>query len=157
MADERTRALSLAFVALLGLSGCGSKPPPPTMLDGTIATSDDVNPDPSGGASPVVVRLYELKSQTGFAGADFFALWDKDQATLGADMKAKDEYHMTPTESRKISKTLDPDTHIIGVIVGYRNIDGATWRATGPVTANHVNAMTVRVGRNAVALSIAAQ
>jgi type VI secretion system FHA domain protein len=63
--------VGLACVLLsLGLGGCGmfgTEPEPePTVVHLTIVASDDVNPDPQGRASPLVVEIYRLTSTGAF-------------------------------------------------------------------------------------------
>jgi type VI secretion system protein VasD len=118
-----------------GLVACKSKPPkpppppPPVILSLSLAATADANPDSQGRPSPVVVRLYELKDNAAFADADIYALFDKEQATLGAALIAREEYELAPGETR--AKELRPplDAHFIGVVAAYRDIRNAQWRA----------------------------
>src|SRR5262249_58169575 len=65
------------------LVGCSSGPP---LVQGTIKAEPSVNPDRGGRPSPIVVRVYELKAVAAFNGADFFALYDKEQETIRGDL-----------------------------------------------------------------------
>ena len=77
--------ISLLLICALALSACGgAKPVKPTDAHAQLIVSGDVNPDNSGRASPIVVRLYQLRNDGEFATADFFALYDKEKETLGA-------------------------------------------------------------------------
>ena len=51
----------------------------------TLAATADSNPDATGRPSPVVVRVYQLKTDVAFKGAEFFALFDDDMKVLGPD------------------------------------------------------------------------
>ncbi len=46
----------------------------------------DINPDGQGSASPLFVRMYQLKSEKMMNNADFIDLYEQDGKTLGADM-----------------------------------------------------------------------
>ncbi len=76
---NRAGIAALAFG--LALAGCSSTPPQ-TTIEVTLAASDQINPNSAHQPSPVVVRVYELKSLDQFSAADFFQLYDTDQQYL---------------------------------------------------------------------------
>lgn len=149
-------ALALAFVLLL-LSGCAGapKPPPPTVIQLTLEVAADANPDSRGRASPIIVRLFELKSLAAFEGADFFSLFEKDQATLGAELVAREEFQFQPKDTRKMERTLQPDTRHVAVIAAFRDLERAKWRAATAVPLNKTTPVVVRV--DARSISVAAK
>ncbi len=149
-------ALALAF-ALLLLSGCAGapKPPPPTVIQLTLEVAADANPDSRGRASPIIVRLFELKSLAAFEGADFFSLFEKDQATLGAELVAREEFQVQPKDTRRMERTLQPDTRHVAVIAAFRDLERATWRAATAVPLNKTTPVVVRV--DARSISVAAK
>ncbi|MDH6168954.1 type VI secretion system VasD/TssJ family lipoprotein [Variovorax boronicumulans] len=57
-----------------------SYPREQTRLDITITAEAGVNPDDKGRAAPILVRLYELKSEGSFEAADYFSLSSNDKA-----------------------------------------------------------------------------
>src|SRR6185436_10305384 len=114
MMISRSSRLDLVFAlaALLAAAGCAKAPPPPPTLPPitiaappeartksamTLVASADTNPDRSGRPSPIVVRVYQLKTDAAFSGADFFALYDDDQKVLGAELITRDEYVLNPS------------------------------------------------------------
>ena len=127
----------LTLAALLAAGGCAKAPPPaaPTLPPITIAAppeaktkaamtlvaSADTNPDGSGRPSPIVVRVYQLKTDGAFKGADFFALYDDDQKVLGAEMISRDEYVLAPAERKTIDVTVSVDTRFIGALAAFRD------------------------------------
>ncbi len=116
------------------LSACAPPPPPPpAVLMLSIAAGPDQNPDATGRAAPVAVHLFQLATTAKFERADIFALIEREQATLGADGLASEEFVLAPGETRAITRELKKDTQAIGVAVLYRDIDHATWRAMVPV------------------------
>ncbi|WP_211453427.1 type VI secretion system lipoprotein TssJ [Collimonas antrihumi] len=100
----------------------------PTKLGITIHAAETVNPNDHGQAAPIMVRIYELKSDEIFRQADFLSLQNADKATLGADMLFKDEFILRPGESKAIRRKSYADTTAIGVLAGYRDLPNATWR-----------------------------
>jgi type VI secretion system protein VasD len=129
LASKATLALPLAAIALgTLLAGCASAPKP-AEITGTIKASANVNPSVSKRPSPLLVRVYELKTATAFNNADFVSLYQRDQAELGAEMVGRDEVILNPGETRPLNKTTSPDTRFIGVLGAYRDLDHAKWRS----------------------------
>ena len=158
MATSRSRArLGALLLAALALAACKSAPPPPapTIVRISVNALDGANPDHAGRPSPVVVRVYELKTTAAFDSADFFTLYGKEQATLGGDLNAKNEFMLKPGDSRSVEQTVQPGTKFVAVVAAYRDIERSRWRASAPVPPNQTTLMTVRI--DAADVSIAAQ
>jgi len=128
MGKRRTIRMAVVLMSL-GLAACGSSPPKPQAVKMKITVSADVNPDGASRPSPVVVRVYQLKDDAAFKEADFFALYDKEQATLAAALVSREEFELTPNEHRAVDYKLSPDAHFVGVAAAYRDIRNAQWRA----------------------------
>ncbi|CAN7216453.1 type VI secretion system lipoprotein TssJ [Variovorax sp. LjRoot84] len=129
---RRVRAGLGMLLAIAFAAGCSSPPPPPkpvvTPITMTLAAGADANPDARGRASPLTVRVYALKTSGAFEAADFFSLFEKDQATLGAEMAQREELLLRPGDSKKLEMTLAADIKAIGVMAAYRDLDRARWR-----------------------------
>lgn len=121
--------LPLVFAACGSLSG-GSAPPQKEQarLDILIEANRDLNLDLKGRGAPLLLRVYELKSDVAFQDADFFALQNSDKATLGADLLAVDQFVIRPGETREIRRKSNPETTAIGFFAGYRDLPSAVWR-----------------------------
>ena len=157
-AQSPRRRLSICSAALalaLLLAGCGlfgpkapapaapPPPPPPPKLVLSIVAAAHLNPDANGRPSPVVVRLYELKSASQFGSADFLLLFDQDRSALASDIVTREEFVMRPGESKSISKPLAPETKAIGVMAGFRDVERARWRAAAMLIPAKDNVLTV--------------
>ena len=154
---NRVRFLAVPLCAV-ALAACKSAPPPPpapTIVRITVNALDTANPDRTGRPSPVVVRVYELKTTAAFDSADFFTLYGKDQATLGGDLNAKNEFLLRPGDNRSVEQTVQPGTKFVAVVAAYRDIERSRWRVTEPVPPNQTTVMNVRV--DAADVTIAAQ
>ena len=147
----RRQCLSLVGASLLGLGlvGCASKPVTSTV-GLTLAASADVNPDPRGRASPLTVRVYALKLSTGFDAADFFSLYDKDSATLGADMLQREEFLLRPGENKTLALTLPAEAGALAVFAAYRDLEHARWRAVRQVEVGKAVQWRVKLGQRQV-------
>jgi type VI secretion system protein VasD len=128
----RLAALSLSLCAAALAVACASAPKP-AQISGNISASADVNPSVSKRPSPLLVRVYELKSATAFNSADFVSLFQRDQTELGADLLAREEIMLRPGESRPLAKTLAPDTRFVGVLAAFRDLERSKWRSVFPV------------------------
>ncbi|PIM51005.1 type VI secretion system lipoprotein TssJ [Roseateles chitinivorans] len=153
--------LALGALGLLG--GCSSidklnpfsSSPKPTEVRGSIQASAQLNPSVNKRPSPLLVRVYELKSANAFNAADFISLYQKDQAELGAEMVAREEMTLQPGESRPIAKkTLSPETRFIAVFGAYRDLEHARWRAVVPVIAGKKQEVLIQADELSVSASV---
>lgn len=147
--------LPVCLMATVFLSACSAMPVSifPTKIDSHFVTSVDVNPDVRGDARPVIVRVYELKSANAFEGADFFTLYDEEAKALGTDLIARYEFELAPGEQRQFQRKPHADTRYMGVLVAYRAIDDARWRATATIEQRKTNRLTVDIGKKSVSIN----
>jgi type VI secretion system protein VasD len=156
MMTSRSSRLDLGFclVVLLATGACAKAPPPPppslppitiaaapearTKSAMTLMASADTNPDARGRPSPIVVRVYQLKTDGAFKGADFFALYDDDQKVLGAELISRDEYVLAPSERKTIDVTVSRDARFIGALAAFRDRNAES-RALLPAPRSGLN------------------
>lgn len=140
---------------LTALAACSTLPWPqfPTKIDSKILASFEINPDANGRPSPLVVRLYELKSKTSFEDADFFKLYDEEAATLGGDLLTRKEFELSPGEGREIAYKAHDQARYFGVVAAYRNIEQAHWRASTALELNKKNTLIVKIGKQSVTIN----
>ncbi|WP_448725618.1 type VI secretion system lipoprotein TssJ [Pseudomonas farris] len=116
-----------------------------------------LNPGATGQPAPVRVRIFELKNAATFGRSDYFALAERAQATLGADLIDQDEVLIQPGQQMSLQRDLDPATRHIGVLVGYRELDQSLWRAVMNVPPRQYTeyqiSLDVRAVRSAVVVS----
>jgi type VI secretion system protein VasD len=138
------------------LASCAPPPPPPpTVVQLTLTASPDANPTASGQGAPVQLVVYQLGSASGFSSAEFFQLFNQDQATLGADLIKKDQFTLAPGQSK--TATLSPTDMVksLGVFAAYRDFQHATWRATASVPAHQTTSITITAGHDGVTVATA--
>jgi type VI secretion system protein VasD len=125
-ATRRSLLLGGAGLIALALAGCGSAPDP-TPLQISISADKAVNPGEAGEASPIVVRVYELKGIKAFSNASFFD-FDDEAKTLGPDLIASREYELVPGQSKDYKVTASSEAAYLGVVASFRDITTAKWR-----------------------------
>lgn len=129
-----TLSLSLLLLGSLG-TGCSNIPllSRSTLLEININVSDQVNPDNNGRASPVVLRIYELKTLSTFEAADYFSLFNDDAAVLAADLVQREEYYLRPGDERQISRKPPEESKFLAVMAAYRDLNQAIWKSSIPI------------------------
>jgi type VI secretion system protein VasD len=146
-------------------AACAKAPPPPPAPSAmtiaaagdakikapmTIAASEDANPDSSGRPSPIVVRVYQLKTDAAFNAAEFFPLFDDEQKVLGAELISRDEFVLAPAEKRTIDVAFSGEARYVGAIAAFRDIRNAQWRVLVPAPKK---GLTVAVEKARILLS----
>jgi type VI secretion system protein VasD len=145
MGSPRSSAVIALSVAAVVAVGCAKAPPagpaPMTIAAApgaktnasmTISVSADANPDRAGRPSPIVVRVYQLKTDAQFSAATFIDVFENEDKALGAERISGNEYVLSPKESRTIDIALSGETRFVGVIAAYRDILNSQWRAVVP-------------------------
>ncbi len=145
--------IGATVIASLMIGCAGAPKPKPTVIQVGLEAAANVNPDARGRPSPIILRFYELKSPTSFNNADFFSLYEHDQETLGADRVAKEEIQLTPGEKRQFERQTQPDTHYIGVIAAFRDLEHAQWRSTLAVPLQQTTPITIKLDGSTIVIS----
>ena len=142
--------LFVACAALLWGCASGTKP---TSVDIQLTGDATVNPDSRNRPSPVMVRIYELKTPATFESADFFSLFDKDRETLAADMNTRDEFVLQPGQTLSLKREAKPDTRFIAVLAAYRDLERSRWRAVTALSPGKSQVVKITAGARAVEVS----
>jgi len=146
------RATTLIFfIAILALFGCSSDPEkpapekpitvaepppkaPPTTVQVHMVVSEQANPDLNERPSPIVIRIYELKSLGKFEEGDFYKLFENYDSLLGPELIVSEQYHLKPGDVNIIKRTLSAETRYIAVTAAFRDINQAIWKDTIQLT-----------------------
>ncbi|WP_117190040.1 type VI secretion system lipoprotein TssJ [Rhizobium terrae] len=127
MSLKRLTGIGIALVILAGfLAACGGVPKP-TPVEVTINADAAVNPGETRLASPVVIRIYELKSLKAFNNATYFD-FDDEAKLLGADLISSREFEMLPGTEKKYDREISSEAAYIGVVASFRDMQSAQWR-----------------------------
>jgi len=101
--------------------------------------SANVNPDDLQKPSPVIVRMYELKSADVFQGANFIDLYEDDKNVLAQDLVAVQRLkYLKPSEQRVENFVLSKDTKFIGLFVEFLKYQDAKYKIVVPVEQMNV-------------------
>ncbi len=148
-----------ALVALT-LVGCGSSPPKPVATKLEIMAGADINPNVEGGASPVVVRLFQLRTDAEFAGAQYLPLYYHEKDVLGQSLISRDEFPLVaPGAKLEQDLPVSPDARFFGVMVGFRD-PAALWHTVVAVPPKSIKRIlkeqrvTIRLEKTAVAVTV---
>jgi len=151
-----SRLLVIVLCATLPLSACwGKKPkvqqqPEPARVVMEIQAASDINPNAEGRPSPLVLRVYELKSMSHFLKADFLSLYEKDENALGRELVRKEEITINPNEKHTVYFEPKEDTSAVGVFAALRQYDQGRWRVAADVLPNKFLLMHIWVGGTSI-------
>jgi type VI secretion system protein VasD len=154
-----TMTKALILICLI-LSACGlfgkKKPPPPppqpTQVVIEFEAAGDINPNGDGRASPLGVRIYQLKSYSAFGKADFFSLYDNDQGVLGGELLKKQEILLKPNEQRTVFFATEDLTQTIGLLGIFIATNGVQWKAATGIQANRTSVINVFISRAGITI-----
>ena len=127
-----------------------------TDIEIELLVDADINPDESGKASPLFIRLYELTSNKMMDRADFIEIYERDKDVLGADMIAVHKLkRLKPGESRTEHIVLDKKTNYVALYAEFLEFKEAKFKLIIPVVANNVfrDSVVIRVSGNQLILN----
>ena len=111
----------------------------------------DINPDDTGLASPLFIRVYELKADKIIKKADFIDIFERDKEILGADMVDMHKLKpFRPGEGRSELLVLDERTKFVALYAEFLEFKESKYKLVIPVVTNNVfkNSATIRVTGN---------
>lgn len=138
--------LLFTLVAVMLLSACQSANKAvgtyfklDTDLKVEFAVDADINPDEDGRASPLFVRMYELKTNKMIHKVDFIELYERDKEALGADIVNVHRLkRFAPGESRVENFVLDKGTNYVAFYAEFLDYENSKYKVVVPVVANNV-------------------
>jgi len=143
----------ISFTSILFVSACSKDvKPSPTNINVEIKAAPTANPDGSGRASPIVVRIYALKSLGKFNTSDYYSLYSDEQAQLGGDMVSREEFHLMPGGQKIYTREVPASTLYLGVIAAFRDLDNAVWRSSIPLPGGRTTNFSVTLDNNTVSI-----
>jgi type VI secretion system protein VasD len=124
--------------------------PAPFSIEATLVGGVALNPNLEGHASPVVVRLFELKQTGSFQAASFAALFERSQETLGPDLLAQQEFILRPGEIRHYDRSGTPTAAALGLAAAFRAPEKDGWRMVVPLAPGAHNLLLIDFDNNQI-------
>lgn len=148
-----TRRLLLTSFSAIAVTGCAmDRSPKTTDLRFLVEADDLINPNTDNVASPLVLRIYELRQLSAFMGSSLFELLDSDTTVLGQDLVAKREIEIRPGEKLNFDRSTPIETRYVGVIAGFRTLDAATWRTSTEIKPERSGLIVVKLTAQTVTI-----
>ncbi|WP_455221378.1 type VI secretion system lipoprotein TssJ [Kaarinaea lacus] len=122
-------------------------------IDISIETTKDVNPDAQGMPSPIVVRFYELSTAIDFRKADYEALFNNEQASIGKDIIRRDEFELKPEQTRNIVRKAKRETKYLALLAAYHNTANIKWRAVMSVNSDGTTRVALRLEKSGITVA----
>ena len=145
----------ILLTASLLLISCGGQTPPPakpTIITLEIEASKDINLDAEGHASPLALRIYELKSFSVFNNIDFISLYKKDESVLGPDLVRKQEFILEPGQKKTVRFEASNDARALGAFAVLRDYEKAEWRGVAGIRPHENTVVLVKANGNILTL-----
>jgi type VI secretion system protein VasD len=140
-------------IAAFAATACSSSDPEPTIIVGEMTATETINPNRDGRPSPVLVRIYELTSDSKFNSVSYFDLYDDEGSALGADLQSREEIPMRPGETASIDMALKDSSQFVGAAAAFQDIDNSVWRAVAPVPPNETTRLTITIDNTSLSMT----
>jgi type VI secretion system VasD/TssJ family lipoprotein len=135
---------------------------PVTQADGgrrtlrlAVRAERSLNTDRAQAPASLAVRVYQLRDGGAFQRASFDALYDHDEATLGAALLRRDTLHLRPGETRELALELDDDAKLVAVFAAFRELERNQWRTVLPLPTDDVAVPPARLDAQARQVQLA--
>ena len=129
----KSLVFGVLLMGLLGITACSNVASVLNLdsdLELKIIAKDDMNPDESEMASPLVIRLYELKDKKKFEGLEFYDIYQNDKKLLGKNMIEKHVLkHFVPDTKRQQQIVLNKKTKYIALFAEFSQYKDSNFRA----------------------------
>lgn len=133
--------LTLGFaLAVTGCSFFGDEEGAEVQLN--VMVDKQVNPDPSGRASPLVIKIYELNDKLAFETKDFFSVYDGSDKELAQAIIKQKEYQVNPGHEIHQALVASPKTNYVAIVAAFRDIEVAKWRSIAKVVPGEEHNVT---------------
>ncbi|MEM6619184.1 MAG: type VI secretion system lipoprotein TssJ [Pseudomonadota bacterium] len=141
--------LKVALAGVFLVAAAVACTPSATTVSANLTASADMN-----GGLPAKATIYYLRGTSAFNGADYASLASNAQATLGADLISTQDVLLSPGDTKTAGRSFEGDLPVaVGVIVGFRAIDTARWRASTSIGQGGANLLTVSIGAGSVSVT----
>ena len=106
-----------------------------------MVVAADVNPNRNGRASPIFLRVFELRDPSKFLNAEFDEVTLHADTVLAATLIGREERMVEPGSTVELALKIDPATRLLGIVAEYSDLANSRWRATSPAPAGGLLAL----------------
>lgn len=100
----------------------------------TVVATREANINAEGQPVPLKINVFNLRSDTGFMNADYFALHNKPTEVLGNNLLGTEQLFLLPGgEAVKISGEKNSERYYVGITGEFQNLNNKTWRIIIPI------------------------
>lgn len=129
----------ITFISALVLSACASTHKSNNEFDIMakieMKSGKNLNPNLFNVPSPLYVTLYQLKDRGEFNHAEYTMLQGFPEQTLGNNLLTRQTILLLPNSNKSVAVKLNPNTHFIGLIASYSQLDAGRWRVLRPISS----------------------
>jgi type VI secretion system protein VasD len=156
-ASQATRLIALGILVVVTSQvapaadrGSSQSASPSFSIEATLVGGPNLNPNLQGRASPVVVRVFELKQTAAFRTANFSSLFERSKEALGDGLVAQREFILRPGDIRHYDRAGDPQPAALGLAAAFRTLDKDTWRVIVPIAPGTHNLLLIDFDNNEI-------
>jgi type VI secretion system protein VasD len=143
------RTFIITGASAAGLVACGESTGAITV---SARMSAGANPGPDGADRPLTITLLELNSTDAFDSADVLSLQDPS-ATLGSTLLRTDQLVLAPGGSGSLDIPIVAGATAFGIVAGFRDASGKTFRATKALPASGNASFDIMVSSSGLSVS----
>ncbi len=100
----------------------------------TVVATREANINAEGKPVPLKINVFNLRSDTGFMNADFFALHNRPTEVLGNNLLSSEQLFLLPGgEAVNISGEKNGERYYVGITGEFQNLNNKTWRIIIPI------------------------
>lgn len=133
---------------LLSLTACNSL----VKVRGKIVAASNINPNIRDQASPVVVKIFQLKSIKKFNSASYLTLTKDAKAYLGSDLIQVESIIVRPKQTLPYKTDMSSKTKYIGIVGAFREKNQTGWKATHRVSLVHYENIRINITGNTITI-----
>ena len=143
------RTLIISGASAAGLAACGESAGAVTV---SASMAAGANPGPDGADRPLTLTLLELSATDAFDGADVLSLQNPETA-LGATLLRSDQLVLAPGGSGTLDIPVVAGATVLGIVAGFRDASGKTFRATTALPASGTVSVNIMVSSSGLSVS----
>lgn len=144
------RGFVITGASVAVLAACGDAGPGTINISASMAAG--ANPGPDGADRPLTLTFLALNATDAFDAADVLSLQDPETA-LGPTLLRMDRLALAPGGSGALEISVPPGATALGVIAGFRDVGGKTFRTTTAIPASGDLSVSVSVSSSGLAVS----